>query len=92
MIDKCNFYMIFIILLFIKIVSFPLFLLIFIYIYLFICALKEWEDFRLIYILNFQTKRNGANLVQIFLSPSVGVFVSLALVQALSPSPYSGIF
>ena len=44
----------FIILLFIKIVSFPLFLLIwfdfiFIYIYLFICALKEWEDFRLIY-------------------------------------------
>ena len=52
--DKCNFYMIFIILLFIKIVSFPLFLLIwfdliFIYIYLFICALKEWEDFRLIY-------------------------------------------
>ena len=45
--DKCNFYMIFIILLFIKIVSFPLFL--FIYIYLFICALKEWEDFRLIY-------------------------------------------
>ena len=46
--------MIFIILLFIKIVSFPLFILIwfdliFIYIYLFICALKEWEDFRLIY-------------------------------------------
>ena len=46
--------MIFIILLFIKIVSFPLFLLIwfdliFIYIYLFICALNEWEDFRLIY-------------------------------------------
>ena len=89
--------MIFIILLFIKIASFHLFILIwfdliFIYIYLFICALKEWEDFRLIYILNFQTKRNGANLVQIFLSLSVGVFVSLALVQALSPSPYSGIF
>ena len=44
----------FIILLFIKIFSFPLFLLIwfdliFIYIYLFICALKEWEDFILIY-------------------------------------------
>ena len=53
-IDKCNFYMIFIILLFIKIFSFPLFLLIwfdliFIFIYLFICVLKEWEDFRLIY-------------------------------------------
>ena len=43
--------MIFIILLFIKIVSFPLFLLIWFdfYIYLFICALKKWEDFRLIY-------------------------------------------
>ena len=42
--------MILIILFFIKIVSFPLFLLIyFIFIYLFICALKEWENFRLIY-------------------------------------------
>ena len=41
--------MIFIILLFIKIVSFPLFYFIFIFIYLFICALKEWEDFKLIY-------------------------------------------
>ena len=41
--------MIFIILLFIKIVSFPLFYFIFIFIYLFICALKKWEDFKLIY-------------------------------------------
>ena len=34
--DKCNFYMIFIILLFIKIVSFPLFLLILFYLYLYL--------------------------------------------------------
>ena len=51
-VDKCNFYIIFIIHLFIKIFSFPLFLLIWFDFYLYLsihCALKEWEDFRLIY-------------------------------------------
>ena len=72
--DKCNFYMIFIILLFIKIVSFPLFHLIwfdliFIYIYLFICALKEWEDFILIY-KGFTCKVGLSQLNQANLHPA----------------------
>ena len=72
-IDKCNFYMIFIILLFIKIVSFPLFLLIwfnfFFNIYLFICALKEWEDFILIY-KGFTCKVGLSQLNQVNLHPA----------------------
>ena len=72
--DKCNFYMIFIILLFIKIFCFPLFLLIwfnliYIYIYLFICALKEWEDFRLIY-KGFTCKVGLSKLNQANLHPA----------------------
>ena len=69
--DKCNFYMIFSILLFIKIVSFPLFLLIWFdfYIYLFICALKEWEDFRLIY-KGFTCKVGLGQLNQVNLHPA----------------------
>ena len=57
--------MIFIILLFIKIVSFPLFLLIWFdfYLYLSIYALKEWEDFRLIY-KGFTRKVGYANWIK----------------------------
>ena len=60
--------MIFIILLFIKIVSFPLFYFIFIFIYLFICALKEWEDFKLIY-KGFTCKVGLGQLNQVNLLP-----------------------
>ena len=69
--DKCNFYMIFNILLFFKIVSFPLFLLIWFgfYSYLFICALKEWEDFRLIY-KGFTCKVGLSQLNQANLHPA----------------------
>ena len=66
-----NFYMIFIILLFIKIVSFPLFLLIWFdfYLYLSIYALKEWEDFRLIY-KGFTCKVGLSQLNQVNLHPA----------------------
>ena len=60
--------MIFIILLFIKIVSFPLFYFIFIFIYLFICALNEWEDFKLIY-KGFTCKVGLGQLNQVNLHP-----------------------
>ena len=43
LIDKCNFYMIFIILLFIKIVSFPLFLLI-LFLFIFIYSFVLWRN------------------------------------------------
>ena len=59
--------------LFIKIVSFPLFFfwfdLIFIYIYLFICALKKWENFRLIY-KGFTCKVGLSQLNQANLHPA----------------------
>ena len=45
-IDKCNFYMIFIILLFIKNVSFPLFLLILFYLYLYLSINLCFEGMR----------------------------------------------
>ena len=44
--DKCNFYMIFIILLFIKIVSFPLFLLIWFDFYLYLSIHLYFEEMR----------------------------------------------
>ena len=50
--DKCNFYMIFIILLFIKIFSFPLFLLILFYFYFYLSihlCFEEMRSFKLIY-------------------------------------------
>ena len=64
--------MIFIILLFIKIVSFPLFLLIWFDFYLYLsihCALKEWEDFRLIY-KGFTCKVGLGQLNQVNLHPA----------------------
>ena len=80
--------MIFIILLFIKIVSFPLFLLIwfdFIYIYLFICALKEWEDFKLIY-KGFTCKVGLGQLNQFNLHPARHEFKRRPTQLNLSPT------
>ena len=82
--------MIFIILLFIKIVSFPLFLLIwfdliFIYIYLFICALKEWEYFRLIY-KGFTCKVGLGQLNQVNLHPAGHEFKRRTTQLNLSPT------
>ena len=80
--------MIFIILLFIKIVSFPLFLLIlfdFIYIYLFICALKKWEDFKLIY-KSFTCKVELGQLNQVNLHPAKHEFKRRPTQLNLSPT------
>ena len=78
--------MIFIILLFIKIVSFPLFLLIWFdfYIYLFICALKELEDFRLIY-KGFTCKVGLGQLNQVNLHPSRHEFKRRPIQSNLNP-------
>ena len=83
--DKCNFYMIFIIFLFIKIVSFPLFYFIFIFIYLFICALKEWEDFKLIY-KGFTCKVGLGQLNQVNLHPVRHEFKRRTTQLNLSPT------
>ena len=74
--------------LFIKIVSFPLFFfwfdLIFIYIYLFICALKKWENFRLIY-KGFTCKVGLSQLNQANLHPARHEFKRRP--TQLNPSP-----
>ena len=75
--------------LFIKIVSFPLFFfwfdLIFIYIYLFICALKKWENFRLIY-KGFTCKVGLSQLNQANLYPARHEFNRRPTQLNLSPT------
>ena len=88
--DMCNFYMIFIILLFIKLLDvswlyFFWFDLIFIYIYLFICALKGWEDFRLIY-KGFTCKVGPSQLNQANLHPARHEFKRRPTQLNLSPT------
>ena len=58
--------------------------LIFIYIYLFICALKEWEDFRLIY-KGFTCKVGLGQLNQVNLHPAKREFKWRPTQLSLSP-------
>ena len=86
--DKCNFYMIFIILYLLKLLVFLYFFwfdLIFIYIYLFICTLKEWEDFRLIY-KGFTCKVGLGQLNQVNLHPARHEFKRRPTQLNLSPN------
>ena len=86
--DKCNFYMIFIILLFIRIVSFPLFLLILFYFYFYLSihlCFEGMRRFRLIY-KGFTCKVGLGQLNQVNLHPARHEFKRIPAQLNLSPT------